>query len=276
MESDLLLSPKKKKESAKNLISYLGLFAGVATVFVFSALFFTDVSFTAAGTVSFTLSFLLLFVSAYMMYASLFETGRSLGEREERYTQLFARRDALFARLHTEGTQEKLSLFCKRVSAEETKREREHLLHMYFTTEEEVASWERKPKEERTRRERRCLTALARQRAVSITPRALLAERPVPTRHAPLSASPERSRVRRTLLFLLPLAFFTVLSVSVACEVIVNPSPDAIVGYLLKLFTLLQSGIKGFRAGTQHVAEDKCDYMREQCELLEEYLGSLA
>ena len=276
MGSDLLLTHEKKKEGVKNLVSYLGLFAGVATVFIFSALFFTDVTFSAAGTVSFTLSFLLLFISAYMMYASLFETGRSLAEREERYTQLFSRRDALFARLHTEGSQEKLSLFCKRISAEETKREREHLLHMHFTTEEEVALWEKKPKEERTRKERKCLCALARQKAVSITPRALLAERPATARRAPLSASPERSRCRRTLLFLLPLAFFTVLSVSVACEVILNPSPDAIVGYLLKLFTLLQSGIKGFRAGTQHVTEDKCDYMREQCELLEEYFKSLA
>ena len=275
MEPSLLLSPQKKKESVKNLLSYLGVAAGVATVFIFSALFFTDVSFTAAGTVSFSLSFLLLFVSAYMMYASLFETGRGLSEREERYTSLLSRRDALFLRLHTEGSQEQLSHFCKRVSAEETKREREHLLHLYFTTEEEVALWKEKPKGERTRRERRALRALARQRAVSITPRALLAERPVTARHAPLSASPERSRCRRTVMFLLPLALFTVLSVSVACEVILNPSPDAIVGYLLKLFTLLQSGIKGFRAGTAHVAEDKCDYMREQCELLEEYFKNI-
>lgn len=276
MEQGFLLSPQKKKESYKNLLSYLGVFAGVATVFIFSALFFTDVSFSAAGTVSFSLSFLLLFVSAYMMYASFFETGRGICEREEGYTALLARRDGLFARLHTEGSQEQLSLFCKRISLEETKREREHLLHLYFTSEEEVAAWEAKPKGERTRRERRCLSALARQRAVSITPRALLSERPVSAHRAPLSTSPERSRFRRTLVFLLPLALFTVLSVSVACEVILNPSPDAIVGYLLKLFTLLQSGVKGFRAGIQHVTEDKCEYMRDQCELLEEYFKSLA
>ena len=121
MEPSLLLSPQKKKESVKNLLSYLGVFAGAATVFIFSALFFTDVSFTAAGTVSFSLSFLLLFVSAYMMYASLFETGRSLSEREESFLSLSSRRDALFARLHAEGSQESLSLFCKNVSDEETK-----------------------------------------------------------------------------------------------------------------------------------------------------------
>ena len=276
MEPSFLLSPQKKKEGVKSLLSYLGVFAGVATVFIFSALFFTDVSFTAAGTVSFSLSFLLLFISAYMMYASLFETGRSLTEREERYTSLLSRRAALFKRLHTEGSQEKLSLFCRKISTEETQREREHLLHVHFATEEEVSLWEAKQKKELSFRERRCLYALKRQKAVSITPRALLAERPISSHRAPLSSSPERSRCRRTLLFLLPLALFTVLSVSIACEVILNPSPNAVVGYLLKLFTLLQSGVKGFRAGIQHVSEDKCEYMREQCELLEEYFKALS
>ena len=55
-----------------------------------------------------------------------------------------------------------------------------------------------------------------------------------------------------------------------------NPSPDAVVGYLLKLFTLLQSGVKGFRAGYFHATEDKAEYLAEQCALLEEYLKEQA
>ena len=271
MEHGWLLSSDKKKESARSLFAYLGIFAAAATVIIFSTLFFTDLSFTAAGSVSFTLSFLLLFISSYMMYASLFETGRNLSEREEGYQALFARRDALFKRFHAEGSQESLAAFCKRVSLDESKREREHILRMHFTCEGEVALWKEIPENELGRRERRALRALARQKAVSVTPRALLAERPFAARHSPLSSSPERLRAYRTVTFLLPLAFFTVLSVSIACQVIANPSPDAIVGYLLKLFTLIQSGIKGYRSGTQHVEEDKCGYMREQCELLEEY-----
>ncbi|MBE6655976.1 MAG: hypothetical protein E7609_03765 [Ruminococcaceae bacterium] len=276
MEQGWLLRTDKKKESVKNLFSYLGVFAAAATVIIFSALFFTDVSLTAESGVSFSLSFLLLFISAYIMYASLFETGGSLSMREEGYRTLLSRRDALFSRLRTEGTQEALSFFCRRISREETERERESILHLHFTTEKEIAAWKAMPRRELGRRERRALRALARQRAVTVTPRALLAERPAAARHAPLSASPDRCRLHRTLSFLLPLALVTVLSVSVACEVILNPSPGAVVAYLLKLFTLIQSGIKGFKAGAQHVAEDKCEYMREQCELLEEYFKSLS
>lgn len=275
MENGWLLPGGGKKEGARGLLSYLGVFAAAATVIIFSTLFFTDVSFTAAGSVSFTLSFLLLFISAYMMYASLFETGRSLAEKEAVYSELLTRRGTLFERLRAEGTQELLFRFCKEISAKETAREREHILHMHFATEEDVALWEKTPTRELDRKKRRALRALARQKAVCITPRALLAERPSAHPHSPLGASPEKRRLCRTVGFLLPLALFTVLSVSIACEVILNPSPDAIVGYLLKLFTLLQSGIKGFRAGAQHVTEDKCGYMREQCALLEEYFKSI-
>ena len=275
MEHGWLLTADKKRENARSFVAYLGVFAATATVIIFSTLFFADVSFSAAGTVSFSISFLLLFISSYMMYASLFETGRNLAEREESYKALFAGREALFKRFHAEGSQESLALFCKKISTEETQREREHILRMHFTSEAEIALWKTTPKENLEHKERRALRALERQRAVSITPRALLAERPFTAHRSPLSSSPERLRLHRTLAFLLPLAFFTLLSVSIACKVIANPSPDVIVGYLLKLFTLFQSGIKGFRSGTQHVAEDKCGYMHEQCELLEDYFKTL-
>lgn len=276
MEHSWLLSGEKKKENARSLFAYLGILAATATVIIFSTLFFTDVSFSAAGTVSFTLSFLLLFISSYMMYASLFETGKSLSEREEKYKALFARRDALFERFYAKGSQDTLALFCRRISAEETRREREHLLHMHFATEMDIAAWKKIPEEELGYKERRALRALARQKAVAITPRALLAEHPTAARRSPLSSSPEKLRLRRTLSFLLPLALFTLLSVSIACNVIADPSPDVIVGYLLKLFTLFQSAVKGFRAGTQHITEDKCGYMREQCELLEVYFKEIS
>ena len=268
-----LLSPEKKKERVKNLLSCLGIFAATATVIIFSALFFSDVSFTAAGTVNITLSFLLLFVSSYIMYVSLFETGKAQAEREEAYAALCARRSALFSRLHEEGDPDRITAFCKALSVKETQEERARLLHRHFTTEAEIAQWRSLPNNRLKRSQRRVLCALAKQKAVSITPRMLLAERPSASHHAPLTLSPERCRRQRTAAFLLPLALFTGLSVSLVCEVMSDPNASDIVGYLLKLFTLLQSGIKGFRAGYQHILTDKSDYMREQCDLLDLYLS---
>lgn len=275
MDNGFLLSPEKKKEAVKGLFSYLGLFAAAVTVLVFSALFFADVSFSFAGTLSLSLSFFLLFVSSYMMYVSLFETGRAYGAREEAVTTLDARRAALFERTRTEGSYTALAAFCRAVGERETKAQRERVLECHFVTEEEVAAARARPKRERTKKERRLLRALDRLHAVTLSPHALLADRPEVGRRAPLSVSTGAMRARRTLGFLLPLALFTAVSVSVVCRVMTDPSPDLIVGYLLKLFTLLQSGVKGFRAGFYHVTCDKCDVMREQCELLEEYFKGI-
>ena len=275
MKTNWLTATEKAKEHAKNLLSYLGLFVAAATVIVFSALFFTELHFSVEGIVSLSLSFLLLFVSSYIMYASLFETGKTEGKKEDCYLSLFDARRGLFERFRREGSKESLSVFCKEISAKETRAARDAILDAHFMSEEDVLLCESKPPETRTRREKRALSALARQQAVVITPRALLAERPAVARHAPLSLSPERSRFRRTLVFLIPLALFSILSVSVVCEVMANPSADAVIGYLLKLFTLLHSGIKGFRAGFFHVTADTCDYMREQTDLLTEYFDRM-
>lgn len=272
MNFDPLLSPKKTKERVRSLLSTLGILAAAATVIVFSALFFTEVSLSAQSALSFSLSFFLLFSSSYIMYVSLFETGRGQGEKEEKFSSLTTRRAALFTALREQGSKETLLAFCRRLSQKETAAARQALLLRHFTTEEELAAWRKTPRRDRTLTMRRALLADARFRPIQITPRMLLAEQPKTAVYAPLSHTPDRERHRRTLAFLLPLALFTSLSVSLVCEVILNPSPDTVVAYLLKLFTLLHSGLKGFRAGFFHVTVDRCGYMEEQCELLEEYL----
>ena len=272
MNFDPLLSQPKKRESRRAVLSTLGLLAAAATVLVFSALFFTEVSFTAQSTLSFSLSFFLLFSSSYIMYTSLFETGRGQGEKEEKFTALLQRRSTLFLALRERGDKDSLFDFCHRYSQRETEAAREAFLLEHLTSEEELAGWRRIPRRRRSAAMRRALRANARFRAVNVTPHMLLCEQPRATLRSPLSHTPEWERHRRTITFLLPLAIFTSLSVSLACQVILDPSPDTVVAYLLKLFTLLQSGLKGFRAGFFHVTVDRCSYMEEQCSLLEEYL----
>ncbi|MBQ9735763.1 MAG: hypothetical protein IJV96_03150 [Clostridia bacterium] len=269
---DEWLLPVTKKPALRGLLSYLGLVVAAATVLIFSALFFTDLSFSFVSTVNFSLSFFLLLFSSYVIYVSLFETGRAQGEKEERFSTLLSKRTALFEAVSTHGSGASVAAFCRAYSEKETAARRRELLHEHFLDEEALTAIRAKEKRERTRREARALRALDGMKAITLSPRALLAERPAAAFHAPLSLSPDKQRHRRTLSFLLPLALFAALSVSVACEVLLNPSPDAIVGYLLKLFTLLQSGVKGFRAGYFHATEDKAEFLSEQCALLEEYL----
>ena len=271
MDKNWLLTSSPKKEGMQSILSCLGIIAGAGTLLLFSALFFTNISFTVQSTFSFTLTFLLLFISSYMMYLSLFETGKNQGEREITYQTLFRKREALFLKVRKEVEQEELSAFCKAFSERETRERKEALLRAHFLTAEEAACLLETETRSLSREKRVAKRALKRHKAIILSPRALLAEQPQRHTSAPLSHSPGQKLFFRTLSFLLPLLLFTTLSVSVACQVILNPGADTVVSYFLKLFTLLSSGLKGFRTGFHHITKDKYGYMLEQCTILEEF-----
>lgn len=274
MKNDLFLD-KEQRESAKSILSGVGILCAVATVLVFSALFFADVTFSAAATLELSLDFVLLFFSSYVMYFSLFDTGAERAALLPAVEALTKERARLFERYRTDGSYEGLQSFCRALSKSKSRERHEALLDAALLNDEELKALREKPRSARSMRERRILWRFAHERAVRITPSMLLAERGTQESVSPLALSPDRMRRRRFLRFLLPTALTALFSVSLAYEIAVNPSPDVIVGYLLKLFTLLFNGVKGFRAGYAHVESDRAAYMREQCFWLEEYFSTL-
>ncbi len=275
MKNDLFLPKAEEKAAVKSILSNLGIVCAVATVLIFSALFFADVTVTVAGALDFTVDFALLFFSSYIMYFSLFDTGSEKALLLPSVCALKEERERLFRRYRTDGASESLAAFCATLSKEKTDEQREVLLSQMSLTEKDVALILEKEKRTRTLAERHALRRLCRLKHIRILPSMLLSERTVSSASVPFSASPEKMRRRRFIRFLLPTVLTALLSVSLAAEVIRNPSADVIVGYLLKLFALLFNGVKGFRSGYSYVACDKSAYMREQCFWLEEYFASL-
>lgn len=275
MKNDLLCDLSPPSKGGKSIISYLGTVCAAATVIVFSALFFTDVSLSAAATLDLGMDFLLLFFSSYVMYSSLFETGKGKAEEKESYKELLEKRAALFKRYRAEASRAALTEFCKAVSVRETEARREALLFSFYMEKEDYSLILKKGKGKCTLKERRVLRQMERRTAVHITPRLLLAEECNGAADRPFSHSPAQMRRRRFMGFLLPSLLTAVFSVSVVCRVIDAPSSDVIVGYLLKLFTLFLNGVKGFRAGFFHVTEEKTRFATEQCFWFEEFFASL-
>ena len=272
MKNDLFLTGGEGNRTAKSILSSLGIFCGAATVLVFSALFFADVSLSFSSAVDLSVDFALLFFSSYVMYFSLFDTGAEKGKALPETVALKEKRERLFSRYRKDGSGESLAAFCAALSEEKTREQKELLLCRLSLTEEEAEALA--AKEKHTLKERLTLWRLRHARHVRITPKMLLSERTAEA-SVPFSHSPEKMRRRRFFRFLLPTVLTALLSVSLAAEVILNPTANEIVGYLFKLFTLLFNGVKGFRAGYSYIAGDKCSYMREQCFWLEEYFTAL-
>lgn len=275
MKNDLFLPNVEEKAAVKSILSSLGILCAAATVIIFSALFFADVTLTFSSALDFTVDFALLFFSSYIMYFSLFDTGSEKALLLRPVCSLKEKRDALFDRYRKEGTSESIAAFCAMLSKEKTREQREVLLSQMSVSEEEAARLWKKERRSLSVADKRILRRLSRLKHIRILPNMLLSERAVSAMDVPFSSSPEKMRRRRFFRFLLPTVLTALLSVSLAAEVIRNPSADVIVGYLLKLFTLLFNGVKGFRSGYSYIACDKSAYMHEQCFWLEEYFAWL-
>lgn len=269
MSDEWLFSPKKER-ACRNVTATLGIGGAVFTVLVFSILFFTDVRFTATGILSLSLHFSLLFFSSYVMYFSLFETGRDKGEAQEDTRAIRAKRNALFARYEKEGDTASLRLFCEGVTQKEQKEARAAVLSRFFLTEEEGDALlaRRDSLSFKDKRRRYALKAVC---GIRITPSMLLSHRKAEGYHPSLSRSPERMRRHRSLSFLLFAAVTAIFSVSLVFDVLLSPTAGTIAAYLLKLFTLFGSGLRGYKAGYFHATIDVAEYEREQAALLEEY-----
>ena len=270
MSDEWLLSPKKER-GGRNITATLGIGGAAFTVLVFSVLFFTNVRFTAEGMLSLSLHFSLLFFSSYVMYFSLFETGRDKGEAEEDTRAIHAKRDALLTRYEKEGDTATLRRFCERITEKEQKEAKTALLSRFLLTEEEGDALlsRRDDLSFKEKYRRRALKAVC---GIRLTPTMLLAHRKMEGYRAPLTRSPERMRRHRSLSFLLVTAVTAAFSVSLVFDVLLSPTAGTLAAYLLKLFTLFGSGLRGYKAGYFHATVDVTEYEREQAALLEEYL----
>lgn len=269
--TDNWFSESKGEKTGRGILACLGIGGAVATVLVFSVLFFTEIRFTAESVLSLSLHFALLFFSSYVMYFSLFETGRDKGETEEAFLTQQKRSSTLLSRYEKEGDPASLRAFCRSATEKEKREARLSLLSRYLMTEEEGAALL-----SRTRglslREKRRWRALRKAETIRITPAMLLEGRNMGRHKVPLSHSPERMRMRRSLSFLLFTAVTAAFSVSLVFDVLLSPTAGTVAAYLLKLFTLFGSGMKGYKAGYLHATEDVISYRREQADLLEAYL----
>ncbi len=274
MSDNNWMLPDKGEAQKRGILACLGIACAIVTVLVFSVLFFTEISFTVESILSLSVQFALLFFSSYVMYFSLFETGKDKGEREEEVRATAQRNSALLRRYEKEGAPDTLLAFCLTQTEKERREAHRFLLSRFSMTEAESEALLKSTKGSLRDRARR--HALMRVSRIRITPAMLLLGRKAGKYTAPLSHSPERMRLRRAALFMLFAAVTAAFSVSLVFEMLFSPDPSTVAAYLLKLFALFGSGARGYRAGYLHATGDVPHYQKEQNHLLEEYFRTLS
>ena len=259
---------REDRGALRGVLSNLGIVCAVFTFLSVSALFFTDITVSLQGSLSFSIQFLVLLFASYVMYFSLSETGADRARQEKEFGAAKARADALHLRFREKGDINSLLLFCNKVSLRETESKRSALLSYYGLSKKDLAD---AASASLSAMQKRGLLRVKRMREVRILPSMLLLSREEGGYRPPLAKSPAAAKRHRFIPYLLASLFTAFFSVSVLCEIIINPNPALLVGYISKVFTLVFNGIKGYRAGYCNIAKDTALYLEEQSDLLEEY-----
>ncbi len=263
----------KVKKTVNGFIGNMGIIIAAMTLFCAAAVFFMDISLASFVTASFSLSFVVLLFCAYTIYFSLADTGMRAAMSDKSYIKAKEEYEALKSELRKSGRLEYLNDFCHQyVKNELVSAKKELLLSGGISYSDFCEKYSGKDKSalprELGRKAKRAILSANRIKPIHLTPDMLLSVgRNVSERRA-LRKNPERTRFFSALRALIPTTVTSFFAVSIVCSVIQEPSSSVIIECLIKLFTLVWNGSKGFLMGYNNVALDTTAYLCDCSDIL--------
>ena len=253
---------------------YAGVGIGLLTILVAAAVFFCEMHITAAPVEQTAMTAAVTILSCFVMYTSLFDAGRQKAYTEGKYTAMKKTYETLRERAQS-CAGEALEVFCSAYVEEELRRSREHVLKTVGESYETFLSYQagEMPREEflaRSRTRRRALRRAERMNPLRLSAALLLCERHGTKRGLTLSARP--AQVRRITTALFPTVCGSLVTVLVTLETSAL-TPAAVIAGLLRIFTLIWTGVRGYTAGGASVSHDECAALETKATLLGLYLA---
>ena len=270
MNKSLLLGEGALRQPTRR---YAGIWVGAVTVCVAASVLFCELHFTAAPVEQTVMTAAVMILSCFMMYTSLFEAGHERACEGELYRKRAAAYEEARERVEARG--EGLDAFCTHYAEEELRRVRGRVL---FSAGVDTVIFDAYLDGTLARTELRALPRQKRRalrRASRLSPLDICAARLLSADgHTPRGGlvSPARRRVRRTLCALRPTVVGSLVTVAVSPEGI-PMTPEAIAAALLRLFTVVWTGVRGYSAGALAVREDDCASLEGKTNLLLAYLA---
>ena len=251
----------------RTFVENSGKIIAAITLIVSALVTFTNVSFSAAFTESFTCQMLIMLLSSYLMYFSMEEAGERGGEATELYREAQRRYDERRSEVSASEIP-RLRAFLKRYSEEDRKYRQQLLLLRFGLSEEDYERYKRG--EAQTKRERRALRRVDRVRPVRLLPHTLLDGERRDGRSE--LSSPEGNKLLCMLLRLIPTTVCTVFTVSIMLTAKDELTASVIVEGILKICALPIIGFKGYSAGYKYTRGSKRAYLDTKSRIIEEFI----
>jgi hypothetical protein len=213
-----------------------------------------------------------MILCCFIMYTSLFEAGHERSCESELYQKRLEAYER--AREQVESRGGSLDGFCTRFISEELRQARGRVLSAAGVEEATFCAYlkgelSREEYASLPRHKRRALRRAARMKPLAISAAQLLSGGSRTHRGGLVSVG--KSRVRRTLSALLPTVVGSLVTVAVSPEGIPMTLAAAAVA-LLRLFTVVWTGVRGYSAGMLAVREDDCAALEGKTGLLTAFL----
>ena len=252
------------------IVANVGKTVALITLLVTALVSFTEVSFSAAESESFTSTLFLMLISSYVMYFSLTDAGERLGRETESYKQVSER--------HTKLQEEikkcdiaKLRAFCLDYRNREHEYRQSNLLFSLGYTKEEYK--EDLLGKEMPKKMRKALGRVEKIKRADLTAATLISSA---RGGGSELKNPQANRLITMILRLVPSTVCMLFTVSVMVSVKDNLTAAGIIEALIKLCTLPVVGLKGYSGGYEYVTVSEIAWLETKSRLIETFLKSEA
>lgn len=261
LESDTAI-----KGTLSSLVANLGKVVATITIFVASLITFTDITLTGFHTKGYLGTLILMVLCAYVMYFSLLDVGEKKGEESDEFKSAKARYTATRVKI-TGDMMPALRAFCEEYSRCDLESRKRNRLMSYGYSKEDISTSDFST----DKRKKRAFRRTQRLRAQPLTPRMLLS---FDKQCSGELNNPERGKLLRSFIRLLPSAVCMCVTVSVALSIKDGMSLTDAINGALKLSTLPIIGVRGYTAGIVYSTVTKSAWLETKSRILENFLSS--
>lgn len=266
-DSELLSLSAGIKNGYSFFVNNAGKAIALITLAVCSVIIFADIALADFSSAAFTTMLVAMLCASYIIYFSLEDSGEKIGESCSEYKEALEKYKNAKGAIGI-GSIRALREFCKKYALEELEFRRATFIAEAGYTEEEFDNFKRG--EKCSLRERWIFSRARRMKAVKLTPALLLSGASLSTSSE--LENPEKKKLLRSFLSLLPSSLCMIFTVSVILTVRGDLTPSTIIDGLIKLSALPVIGFRGYSAGYSFVKEKKTAWLETKARLLSTFV----
>lgn len=263
IDSGFISTDELIKKTGSTLIRNSGKIIALITAFAAILLTFTNVRLGSITSGDFTGEVAMMLTAAYLMYFSLEDAGEKLGKGTKEYESAYDAYEELRTSIRAEDT-EALRDFCIRYAEDELEYRKRALLVGEGLTQKQLQAW--LDGEQTDKKARRVFRRIASMKAAALTPQILLSHERKGSRSE--LASPERFKLAKMAVGLLPTTVGMCLTVSVMLSVKDGLTAESIIEGIIKLAALPIVGFRGYSTGYTHVKECGITWLESKTRIL--------